>query len=120
MVTQSPYGGSHGRAVVASETCQMLSGAVPFDAEDGRTGHFRPSFKLDYDRPATERRAAERAADHEAQQTLLLQRDPATGPAASPGQPKRAPDPKPPSGESGRQDPGVHATTPDLGSNTER
>ncbi len=60
MVVQNPYGGAHGRAVVASEPRERPDGTIEFDTEDGRTGVFRPHFRLYLDRAATERLANQR------------------------------------------------------------
>lgn len=57
-----PLGGPRGRAEVASEVRELADGTVEFDAADGRTGHFRPQFRLRLDREAVERRDAEREA----------------------------------------------------------
>jgi hypothetical protein len=62
MVVWNPYGGARGRAEVASEPRRRPDGTIEFDTADGRTGVFRPDFHLHVDRSATERLAAERAA----------------------------------------------------------
>ncbi len=62
MVVWNPYGGYRGRAVVASEPRERADGAVEFDTEDGRTGVFRPQFRLHLDTAATERLKNERSA----------------------------------------------------------
>jgi hypothetical protein len=66
MVVWNPYGGARGQAEVASEPRRRPDGAIEFDTTDGRTGVFRPHFRLHFDRSATERLAAERAAQHPA------------------------------------------------------
>ncbi len=65
MVVWNPYGGARGRALVASEPRERPDGAVEFDTADGRTGVFRPHFRLHFDRAATERLAAERDAERQ-------------------------------------------------------
>jgi len=60
MVVRNPYGGAHGRAVVASEPRERPDGTIEFDTEDGRTGVFRPHFRLHLDRAATGRLAQQR------------------------------------------------------------
>jgi hypothetical protein len=60
MVVRNPYGGARGRFLVASEPRPRPDGAVEFDTGDGRTGVFRPQFRLYFDRAETERLAAER------------------------------------------------------------
>ncbi len=57
MVIWNPYGGARGRALVASEPRERPDGAIEFDTADGRTGIFRPHFRLHFDRSATERLA---------------------------------------------------------------
>ncbi len=54
----NPYGGPRGHAEVASEARERPDGTVEFDCADGRTGHFRPQFRLRLDRAAMERRDA--------------------------------------------------------------
>jgi hypothetical protein len=69
VIAWNPYGGPRGRLEVASEARERPDGAVEFDVADGRTGHFRPTFRLRLDRAAMERAEAERAeADQEAGQ----------------------------------------------------
>ena len=58
----NPYGGARGHAEVASERRERPDGTVEFDCADGRTGHFRPQFRLRLDRAAMERRDAEMEA----------------------------------------------------------
>ncbi len=58
----NPYGGARGHAEVASEPRERPDGTVEFDCADGRTGHFRPQFRLRLDRAAMERRDAEMEA----------------------------------------------------------
>jgi hypothetical protein len=85
MVVWNPYGGTRGRAEVTSEPRQRPDGAVEFDTADGRTGVFRPHFRLHVDRPATERLAAERAAQRTGLPGGLPETtgpDPAAGPSA--------------------------------------
>jgi hypothetical protein len=60
MVVRNPYGGARGRFLVASEPRPRPDGTVEFDTADGRTGRFRPQFRLYFDRAETERLAAER------------------------------------------------------------
>src|SRR5260370_38191258 len=67
MVVWNPYGGARGRALVASEPRERPDGVVEFDTADGRTGVFRPHFRLHFDRAATERLAAERDAEQPGQ-----------------------------------------------------
>ena len=59
----NPYGGPQGYAVVASEPRTRPDGTVEFDVTDGRTGHFRPQFRLRLNRSAMEQRDAEREAE---------------------------------------------------------
>ena len=61
-VIWNPYGGARGRAEVASEVRWLPDGTVEFDAADGRTGRFRPQFRLRLDTGAMARRDAEREA----------------------------------------------------------
>jgi len=56
----NPYGGARGHAEVASEPRERPDGTIEFDCADGRTGHFRPQFRLRLNRAAMERRDAER------------------------------------------------------------
>jgi hypothetical protein len=60
MVVRNPYGGARGRFLVASEPRPRPDGMVEVDTGDGRTGRFRPQFRLYFDRAETERLAAER------------------------------------------------------------
>jgi hypothetical protein len=59
MIVWNPYGGSRGRLVAASEVRERPDGTVEFDAADGRTGHFRPQFRLRPDWPAMDRAKTE-------------------------------------------------------------
>ena len=56
----NPYGGARGHAEVASEPRQRPDGSVEFDCADGRTGRFRPQFRLRLNRGAMDSRDAER------------------------------------------------------------
>src|SRR6266542_5993398 len=58
MIVWNPYGGARGRAEVASEARERPDGTIEFDCADGRTGHFRPQFRLRLDREAMDRRDA--------------------------------------------------------------
>ena len=58
----NPYGGARGRAEVTSEARERPDGTIEFDCADGRTGHFRPQFRLRLDREAMDRRDAEKEA----------------------------------------------------------
>lgn len=62
MIVWNAYGGSRGRLEVASEVRERADGNVEFDVADGRTGLFRPGFRLRLDRAAMERAAADREA----------------------------------------------------------
>ncbi len=62
MIVWNPYGGARGRAEVASEARERPDGTIEFDCADGRTGHFRPQFRLRLDREAMTRRDVEREA----------------------------------------------------------
>ena len=62
MVVWNAYGGVRGRAEVTSEARERPDGTIEFDCADGRTGHFRPQFRLRLDRAAMARRDAEREA----------------------------------------------------------
>jgi hypothetical protein len=61
-IAWNPYGGARGRCEVASEVRELPDGTIEFDAAYGRTGHFRPQFRLRLDRAAMRRRDAEREA----------------------------------------------------------
>jgi hypothetical protein len=49
MKVANPYGGQRGRFTAAGAARVMTDGSVEIDAEDGRTGKFRPQFLLDID-----------------------------------------------------------------------
>ncbi len=61
-IVWNPYGGARGRAEVTTEARERPDGTIEFDCADGRTGHFRPQFRLRLDREAMDRRDAAREA----------------------------------------------------------
>jgi len=63
MIVRNPYGGARGRGEVVGEPRQGPDGTIEFDLADGRTGRFRPGFRLDLDTAAPEPTQAEREAD---------------------------------------------------------
>jgi hypothetical protein len=71
MVVWNPYGGARGRALVASDPRERPDGAIEFDTADGRTGVYRPRFRLHFDRAATERLATGQDAERQSGQERL-------------------------------------------------
>lgn len=76
MVVWNPYGGARGQAVVASQPRERPDGAIEFDTTDGRTGVYRPHFRLHFDRTATQRLAAQRDAERQSQAGRPPEADP--------------------------------------------
>lgn len=59
----NPYGGSRGNFIAASEPRHMPDGSIEIDAEDGRTGRFRPGYELHLNWRAMDMRDAELEAE---------------------------------------------------------
>lgn len=56
------FGGSRGHFVAASHPRHLSDGTIEIDAEDGRTGRFRPGYELHLNWHAMDMRDAEREA----------------------------------------------------------